>query len=161
MERPPVKLVSYVDRAKAGSVSRNALQRWFFVPDYQCVRQSEDELAMELVGDGVKLVGEDEVVTSGGERKAAAGRGNKASRDFVVGFTKRYAELAERSPVYAELRNLIDMAVAAAYIQEEGSTRRPAGRSLSSAASRSFPSRPTAFPRRSKRRSTRSGRATR
>ena len=119
LERPPVKLVSYVDRAKPGEVSRNALQRWFFVPDYQCVRQSDDQLAMELVGDGVKLVGEDEVVTGSGERKAAAGRGNKASQAFVASFTKQYPELAERSPVYAELRNLIDLAIAAAYIQQQ------------------------------------------
>ena len=67
LETPPVRLASYVDRAKPSDVGRNALQRWFFVPDYQCVRQSEDKLAMELVGDGVKLVGEDEMVT--GERR--------------------------------------------------------------------------------------------
>jgi hypothetical protein len=119
LERPPVKMVSYVDRAKLSDISRNALQRWYFLPDYQCVRQSDDRLAMELVGDGVKLVGEDEMVTNGGERKVAAGKGNKASQLFVLSFTKKYAELADRSPVYAELRNLIDMAVAAAYIQAE------------------------------------------
>ena len=38
LEKPPVRLVSYVDRAKPSDVGRNALQRWFFVPDYQCVR---------------------------------------------------------------------------------------------------------------------------
>jgi hypothetical protein len=119
LEKPPVKLVSYVDRARLSEISRNAMQRWFFVPDYQCVRESEDQLAMELVGDGVKLVGEDEVVTSGGQRKASANRANKASQAFVISFTKKYAELAERSPVYAELRNLIDLAIAAAYIQQQ------------------------------------------
>ena len=118
LERPPVRLVSYVDRAKPSDVGRNALQRWFFVPDYQCVRVSEDNLAMELVGDGVKLVGEDEMVTDSGQRHTA-NRSNKASQAFVLGFTKRYAELAERSPVYAELRNLVDVAIAAAYIQQQ------------------------------------------
>ena len=82
LERPPVRMVSYVDRAKPGEISRNALQRWFFVPDYKCVRQSDDKLAMELVGDGVKLVGEDEMVTASGQRRTAAGRGNKASQAF-------------------------------------------------------------------------------
>ena len=118
LERPPVRLVSYVDRAKPSDVGRNALQRWFFVPDYQCVRVSEDNLAMELVGDGVKLIGEDEMVTASGQRQTA-GRANKASQAFVMGFTKRYPELAERSPVYAELRNLIDVAIAVAYIQQQ------------------------------------------
>ncbi|MEN6452536.1 MAG: DUF1598 domain-containing protein [Thermoguttaceae bacterium] len=119
LERPPVNLVSYVDRAKLGEIARNALQRWYFLPDYQCVRQSDDRLAMELIGDGVKLVGEDEMVGDGGQRKLAAGKGNRASHAFVANFTAKYAELADRSPVYAELRNLIDLAVVAAYIQAE------------------------------------------
>ena len=118
LETPPVRLASYVDRASPSQVSRNALQRWFFTPDYQCVRASEDGLAMELVGDGVKLVGEDEVVTAGGQRKEAS-RSNPASQAFVTEFTTKYSALADRSPVYAELRNLVDLAVAAAYIQQE------------------------------------------
>ena len=42
-----------------------------------------------------------------------------ASDAFVMSFTKKYSELADVSPVFAELRNLIDMTVAAAYIQEQ------------------------------------------
>ena len=119
LETPPVKMVSYVERAKLSEISRNAMQRWYFLPDYECVRESDDKLAAELVGDGVKLVGEDELVTSGGERKASVSRKNRASQAFVASFTKKYAELAERSPVYAELRNLIDLSIAAAYIQQQ------------------------------------------
>jgi hypothetical protein len=94
------------------------LQRWFFVPDYECVRTGDDGMAMELVGNGVKLVGENEVVSTGGQRQAA-GRVDGASQAFVAAFTKRYPALADRAPVYAELRNLIDLAVAAAYLQHE------------------------------------------
>jgi len=121
LEKPPVKLISYVDRARPGDVTRNAMQRWYFVPDYHCVRVSNDHMAMELVGDGVKLIGEDEMVSASGDRQSVSGgRINKASRLFVASFTKLYPELAERSPVYAELRNLVDLAVAAAYIQQQG-----------------------------------------
>jgi hypothetical protein len=117
LERPPVRLASYVDLARSG-IGQNALQRWYFVPNYQCVRVADDQAAMELVGDGVKLVGEDEMVTGGGERRKA-NRPNKASQAFVLGFTRQYPELAARSPVYGELRNLIDLAIAAAYIHEQ------------------------------------------
>ena len=117
LEKPPVKLVSWVDRANAAQISRNALARWFFTPDYQCVRTSSDGTAMELVGDGVKVVGEDEMVAASGQR-TAAGHGNDASQAFVQAFTKVYSELADKSPVYAELRNLIDLSVMAAYIQQ-------------------------------------------
>ncbi len=118
LEQPPVRLVSYVDRANPAQVSRNAMQRWFFTPDYESVRVSEDGMAMELVGDGVKLIGEDELVTAEGQR-VAAGRSNQASAAFVGSFTKNYPQLAARSPVYAELRNLIDLAITAAFIQQE------------------------------------------
>jgi hypothetical protein len=118
LERPPIRLVSYVERANPAAVARNAMQRWYFTPEYECLRVSEDRLGVELVGDGVKLIGADEMVTGGGERRQAA-QGNAASRAFVTSFTTKYAELAERSPIYAQLRNLIDLAVAAAFIQEQ------------------------------------------
>ena len=118
LEQPPVRMVSFVERVNPAAVSRNALFRWYFVPDYNCVRRSKDGLGMELVGDGVKLVGEDELVTADGQR-SAAGRASSASQMFTTSFTKKYPELAKYSPVYAELRNLIDLVVAAAYIQEQ------------------------------------------
>jgi hypothetical protein len=119
LENPPVRMVAYVDRLQGSHAPRNALIRWYFVPEYQCVRVCDDGLGMELVGDGVKLVGEEEMVTAGGERRQAAGRGNPASQAFVTSFTKNYSTLAERSPVYAELRNLVDLSVAAAFIQKQ------------------------------------------
>jgi hypothetical protein len=118
LEQPPVRLTSYVERANPSQVASNALQRWFFVPDYQCVRVSDDALAMELVGEGVRLVGENEVVGKDGSRQVSAG-GNRASDAFVRAFTKVYPKLAERAPVYAQLRNCIDLAVAAAFIQNQ------------------------------------------
>ncbi|MHB8897324.1 MAG: DUF1598 domain-containing protein [Thermoguttaceae bacterium] len=119
LERPNVRtLKSFVDLASPSQVSRNALSRWYFVPDYQCVRSSNDGMAMELVGDGVRLVGEQELVSSEGSRAASSG-GNRASKAFVTSFTESYAQLAAQSPVYAELRNLIDMLVASAYIQQQ------------------------------------------
>jgi uncharacterized protein DUF1598 len=118
LERPPIRLVSFVDRANPKKVARNALQRWFFVPDYQCVRTSDDGMAMEMVGDGVKLIGANEMVTSSGQRRQASS-GNRASDAFVSGFTRKYSQLADVSPIFAELRNVIDMTVAAAYIQDQ------------------------------------------
>jgi hypothetical protein len=117
LESPPVRIVSYVQRANPANVSRNALQRWYFVPDYESVRMSDDGLAMELVGKGVKLIGEQEYVSQGGNR-AAAGIQDRASQIFVRSFTEKYAALARKVPVFAQLRNLIDMSVVAAYLQE-------------------------------------------
>lgn len=118
LEPPPIRMVTFVDKATSSTVSRDMLVRWWFVPDYQCVRRSEDGLAIELVGSGVKLVGEDELVSQSGERETT-GRANPASAAFTTSFTKNYPAIAERSPVFAQLRNLIDLCIAAAYIQRE------------------------------------------
>ena len=117
LERPPVRLKSYVDRANPAAVSRNAMERWYFVPDYECVRMGDDALSMQIVGEGVKLVGENEVVSAAGGRKSS-GAVNRASSSFTKAFTKAYPELADKSPVYAQLRNCIDMAIAAAFMQQ-------------------------------------------
>ena len=108
---------TWIDLAAAGAVAANALQRWYFVPNYQCVRIAEDDLAIELVGEGVKLCGADEVVMPDGSR-LAANRADKASVTFTEAFTKLYPRIAAANPVYAQLRSLVDLAVVAAYLQE-------------------------------------------
>ena len=117
LERPAVKgITSFVAKANPSGKS-NALNRWFFEPDYDCVTINDDQTGIELRGEGVKLVGEDETVGAGGQRKGT-GKSSKASRTFTSSFTKTYAKLAEATPIWAELRNVIDMSVAAAFIQK-------------------------------------------
>jgi hypothetical protein len=117
LENPPVRIPSYVSRANPRSVARNALQRWYFTPNYDCVRVSDDELAMALEGEGVQLMSEDQFVQADGARAVSASL-DRASQEFVNTFTAKYAELAAKEPVYAQLRNLIDMTIAAAFIQQ-------------------------------------------
>ena len=118
MEKPPVRMVVYVDRANPATISRNALQRWFFVPNYECVRVTEDQLGMEMVGEGVQLVDEAQVVSGDGSR-ATTQKPNKASEAFVKSFTEKYSLIAAKAPVFARLRNCVDLAVAAAFIQQQ------------------------------------------
>ena len=123
LERPPTKISSYFDLIGAGG-RQGVLQRWWFTPNYDCVRVSADRQAMELVGDGVQLLTEAKFIAADGELKAAvAGNGataSGASETFARSFTKKFPELAQRSPVFAELRNSIDLLVAAAFIQQQG-----------------------------------------
>ena len=114
LEKPPVAIPSYVALAKR----QQSLARWFFIPDYETVRLSNDRLALELVGNGVKLVGEDEVVNPDGSR-VGTGQNAGASKRFVDAFTAKYDALAAKEPVYAHLRNLIDFTIVAAFLQKE------------------------------------------
>jgi len=117
LEPNQAKITPYVHRAKPAAIARNAMKRWYFVPNYECVRVSGDELAMELVGDGVKLIGRDELVTMTGGRVGTK-TVDPANEAFTGEFTRKYPKLAATTPVYAQMRNLIDMAIAAAYIQD-------------------------------------------
>ena len=117
LERLPVRMQSYVDRASPHSVAANAMERWYFQPNYDGIAVSEDHLAMKIKERGVQLVGAHERVATGGRR--VAGRGNKASQAFCKDFTDKFNLIADKVRIYAELRQLIDIAIAAAYIQEQ------------------------------------------
>lgn len=118
VEQAPVNIETFIDNVRPGG--NNALYRWYFVPDYQSVLMTSDKTGMELVGAGVKLVAEDEVVAATGERTVQKGRVDKASRVFSQSFTAQYPRLAQKSLVFAQLRNFIDMLVCAAHIQKAG-----------------------------------------
>jgi hypothetical protein len=118
LEKPPVRMTTYIDKANPASVARNALRRWYFVPDYERVMVSDDDLAMEMVGEGVKLIGEDEIVAADGSRQGV-GQADRANRLFTQSFTRMYAKMAAKSAIWAQLRNLIDLSVAAAFIREQ------------------------------------------
>ena len=113
----PVRITSFIEKASPTTVAKSSLQRWFFQPNYECLTISEDENAMELTGSAVKLVGEDESVAANGNR-AGTGRMNGASKAFTRSFTQQYDTLAAQSTVFGELRNVIDMSIAAAFIQK-------------------------------------------
>jgi hypothetical protein len=117
LEKPAVDIISFISKTKSNTLAKNSLMRWFFQPNYDCVQINEDETAMELVGSGVKLVGEDESVARNGSRRGSGGM-NGASRAFCGSFTRMYDKLATKDPLWAELRNLVDMSIAAAFIQK-------------------------------------------
>ncbi len=117
LEGTPVGITSFIEKAKPTSVAKGSLQRWYFQPNYECVKVNEDETAMALVGGGVKLVGADESVARNGQRTRTKGV-NRASQSFCRSFTDKYDRLAEAVPLFAELRNCMDMSIAAAFIQE-------------------------------------------
>ncbi len=117
LEPPPTKMATFIGMLKRAS--HLTLQRWWFTPNYKCVKVTKDRLAMELVGDGVQLLAEDKLIGADGSLAAAGAKPNKASELFTTSFTKKYSEISAKSPVYAQLRNMIDVIVAAAFIRQE------------------------------------------
>jgi hypothetical protein len=114
-EPPPIKMTTFIDALQ--SPQQGMLQRWWFTPDYKCVRLADDKLAAELVGQGVQLQAEDKLIGVDGSLAAAGAKPNKASELYTLSFTRKYPEISAASAVYAQLRNTIDLAITAALIR--------------------------------------------
>lgn len=117
LEPPPVKMATFISALRGAR--HETLQRWWFVPDYECVKVTGDGLGMEMLGEGVQLLGEDRLIGRDGSLAVSRTRPNKASQLFTLAFTRKFSDIATVSPVYAQLRNMIDLTVAAAFIRRE------------------------------------------
>ena len=116
-EPPPVDMPVFFVQLK--SVPHNNFQRWWFTPNYRCVEISDDRLAMRISGQGVKL-GTEEYKTDGqGRLIQLKSKPLPAAKLYADAFTKKYPEIAAASPVFGQLRNTIDLLIAASFIQRE------------------------------------------
>ena len=72
----------------------------------------------ELRGQGVRVLSENELLTMTGQR-VHTGVSSPANQQFTGSFTDRFEQLAQRYPVYADLRNLFDLGLVGALIKSE------------------------------------------
>jgi hypothetical protein len=93
--------------------------RWWFTLNYQAVLAAEDRQAFQLRGQGVQVLSENERLTAEGKR-IHTGESEQWNRQFARSFTEHFAALCEKYPIYAELRNLFDLALLGALIRAEG-----------------------------------------
>ena len=121
LDKSPVKeLPSFVQMLVDKKVRpSNMMPRWWMECSYEPLARSEDGLAWELRGPGVKALTEDEFISTEGE-VTQTGKENPIAREWADKMTEKYAELCEREPVFGELRNIMDMCVVAAVIEKEG-----------------------------------------
>jgi hypothetical protein len=117
-ERSPVAgLPSYLELIQRGEGAppREAMPRWWLAPKYEPLLQDADGLAWELRGPGVQALTEDTRFAADGAA-TRTGKANPLAKRWAQTFSDKYAELSAELPVFAELRNCIDLAVVAALI---------------------------------------------
>jgi hypothetical protein len=122
IDRSPVKeLPSYLEmiRGLRTSVINRSTPRWWLACNYEPLAASEDGLAWEIRGPGVKAMTEDEVIAADGTRKET-GKASPMAQKWSDQMTAKYDELSGQDAVFGELRNLMDMCVLAALLQKEG-----------------------------------------
>jgi len=93
--------------------------RWWFTLHYEAVQASPDHLAFWLQGPGIRVLSENELLTAEG-RRVHTGQAEPTNRLFAKSFSDHLEELAQKYPVYGELRNIGDLAVVAFLIRTEG-----------------------------------------
>ncbi len=121
LEEAPIKgMPSFLDMMKdKGASLDNMMPRWWLSTNYEPLAASEDGLAWQLRGPGVKCVSEDDIVDKEGGVKGA-GRANPVAQQWAEKFTEMYNELSAKDSVFGELRNIMDLCVVAALIEKEG-----------------------------------------
>ncbi len=93
--------------------------RWWFTLNYDAVLASPDRRAFAIRGQGVKVLSENELLTAQGQR-VHTGKSDELNRLFAQSFTKHFGDLCDKYPVYAELRNIFDLALVGALLRGEG-----------------------------------------
>ena len=96
----------------------NMMPRWWLACHYDPLARSEDGLAWELRGKGVKVMTEDDFVNDGGE-VTVTGKQNPIAVRWAETMNEHYDALSLKDAVFGQLRNLMDMCVVAALMDKE------------------------------------------
>lgn len=111
-------LPSFVDIASVGALQANAAPRWWLACNYEPLAKTEDGLAWQLRGPGVKAMTEDEIITEDGKVQQT-GKEGAIAKKWADLMTAQYEELSGEDKIFGELRNIMDMCVVAALISKE------------------------------------------
>lgn len=121
LEEGTAGVPAYLDmlpKPKAGEAVPMDVLRWWFTLNYQAVHTTEQRDAFEIKGPGVRVLSENQLLEENGQQ-VHTGRSSELNAQFARNFTQNYDALAVKYPVYAELRNIFDLALVASLIERE------------------------------------------
>ena len=121
IEKGTLGLTSYMDllaRRENPSRSGTTMLRWWFTANYNSIQANQARSAFQFNGQGVQVQSENEFLAAGGKR-VRTGRSDTLNKEFAASFTSHFNKLASRYPIYAELRNIYDLATVAALMKQE------------------------------------------
>jgi hypothetical protein len=123
LDRSPVKEIpGFLDLMKANNTKlENMMPRWWLACNYEPLLRSEDGLTWQIRGQGVKALTEDDFINPDGTvNKGQKGRKNATAQKWAELMTANYSQLSKANATFGELRNIMDMCVVAALIENEG-----------------------------------------
>jgi uncharacterized protein DUF1598 len=114
-----VKSYLQLAREDRSSQATMSVLRWWFTLNYDSVTATDSHNAFAFRGQGAQVLSENEMLEADGMR-IHTGQSDALNRQFATSFTRHYDELCQRYPVYAELRNICDLALVGALVRREG-----------------------------------------
>jgi len=119
LEEGMLGVSSYLDSievAKNQAPPPMSVVRWWFTLNYQALKATSERDGFELRGSGVQVLSENEFLTQRGDR-VHTGKSDELTAKFADAFTSHFEALAAKYPVYADMRNIFDLALVAGLLQ--------------------------------------------
>ena len=116
---------SYLERVQldaTGSPPPLDVARWWFTLNYDRVRRNKSSDQFTFSGPGVKVLSETEFINAQGKRIHSGGSVGP-TKTFAEDFTTHFEQLATKYPIYQQLKNVFDLAMAANLIHDHGLAR--------------------------------------
>ncbi len=114
---PVVGMPSYLQMMKVGGRGmQNMTPRWWMVPEYGAVRRDAAGTSWELPDTTVKTLTEETFFGSDGTAESRTGKTSTTAQRWADIMTAKYAELSTKEPIFAQLRNCMQLALAATLV---------------------------------------------
>ncbi|MCI0361981.1 MAG: DUF1598 domain-containing protein [Planctomycetaceae bacterium] len=105
-----------IEVAKGQAPPPMSVLRWWFTLNYQALKATPERDGFEIRGTGVQVLSENEFLTQRGDR-VHTGKSDELTAKFADSFTNHFEALATKYPVYADMRNIFDLALVAALVK--------------------------------------------
>jgi Protein of unknown function (DUF1598) len=114
---PVAGMPSYLQMMKLGGRGmQNMTPRWWMVPEYGLVRRDPSGSMWELPDAAVKTLTEETFFGKDGTAESRTGKTSTAAQRWADIMTTKYEELAGKEPIFAQLRNCMQLALASTLI---------------------------------------------
>lgn len=108
-----------VELAADGTAPPMSILRWWFSLKESDVLADQENNVFMLPDTCVQVLSENELLAARGQR-VHTGQSDALNRRFAESFTKHYAALADKYPLYAELERLFELSLALEVIRSQG-----------------------------------------
>jgi len=115
------EIPSYLSRiqlAPGGGLPPMDVVRWWFTMNYKDVVADPEKEIFTFTGTGVKVLSENELIDDQGVR-VHTGKSKGPTAGYARDFTENFDKIADKYPVYRQLKNVFDLAIVSAIIRNQ------------------------------------------